>query len=85
MLKAAAVTGVADWVLGKQAIFYRALSGTLVAAKTDGSFFERIAGERRKWDAMLDKQADPKRSRDRIHPMAVARAVSDWNVGEMKA
>src|SRR5246127_4173639 len=48
-----------------------------VAAKTDGSFFERIAGGRRKWDAMLDKQADPQRSRDRIHPQAVARAVSD--------
>ena len=48
-----------------------------VAAKSDGSFFERITSERRKWDAMLDKQADPKRSRDRIHPQAVARAVSD--------
>jgi pyruvate dehydrogenase (quinone) len=48
-----------------------------VAAKDDGSFFERITGERRKWDAMLDKQADPKRSRDHIHPQAVARAVSD--------
>jgi len=48
-----------------------------VAAKTDGKFFERVTSERRKWDAMLDKQADPKRSRDRIHPQAVARAVSD--------
>jgi pyruvate dehydrogenase (quinone) len=48
-----------------------------VAAKTDGSFFENVTRERRKWDAMLDKQADPKRSRDRIHPQAVARAVSD--------
>jgi pyruvate dehydrogenase (quinone) len=48
-----------------------------VVAKSDGSFFERITSERRKWDAMLDKQADPKRSRDLIHPMAVARAVSD--------
>jgi thiamine pyrophosphate-dependent acetolactate synthase large subunit-like protein len=48
-----------------------------VAAKGDGEFFERMTGERRKWDAMLDKQADPKRSRDRIHPQAVARAVSD--------
>jgi pyruvate dehydrogenase (quinone) len=48
-----------------------------VAAKSDGSFFERITRERRKWDAMLDKQADPQRSRDHIHPMAVARAVSD--------
>ena len=48
-----------------------------VAAKSDGSFFERVTGERRKWDAMLDKQADPKRSRDRIHPQAVAREASD--------
>ncbi len=48
-----------------------------VAAKSDGKFFERVTSERRKWDAMLDKQADPKRSRDRIHPQAVARAVSD--------
>src|SRR5215467_13696250 len=48
-----------------------------VATKSDGSFFERVTGERRKWDAMLDKQADPKRSRDRIHPQAVARAASD--------
>src|SRR6516165_4811517 len=48
-----------------------------VKAKTDGKFFERVTNERRKWDAMLDKQSDPKRSRDRIHPQAVARAVSD--------
>src|SRR5262245_10625885 len=48
-----------------------------VATKRDGDFFERVTNERHKWDAMLDKQADPKRSRDRIHPQAVARAVSD--------
>src|SRR5262245_25121704 len=48
-----------------------------VAAKSDGRFFERVASGRREWDAMLDKQADPERSRDRIHPQAVARAVSD--------
>ena len=48
-----------------------------VAAKNDGEFFERVTSERRKWDEMLDKQADPKRSRDRINPQAVARAVSD--------
>src|SRR5215468_9842792 len=48
-----------------------------VAAKSDGTFFERVTSERRKWNAMLDKQADPDRSRDRIHPQAVARAVSD--------
>src|SRR5262252_152932 len=47
-----------------------------VAAKSDGGFFERVTDERHKWDATLDKQADPKRS-NRIHPQAVARAVSD--------
>jgi pyruvate dehydrogenase (quinone) len=36
-----------------------------------------VTNERRKWDEMLDKQADPARSKDVIHPQAVARAVSD--------
>ena len=48
-----------------------------VTAKRDGSFFEHVTSERRKWDAMIDKQADLHRSRDRLHPQAVARAVSD--------
>jgi pyruvate dehydrogenase (quinone) len=48
-----------------------------VAAKTDEKFFGRITEERRRWDAKLDKQADPARSKDKIHPQAVARAVSD--------
>jgi thiamine pyrophosphate-dependent acetolactate synthase large subunit-like protein len=48
-----------------------------VAPKSDTSFWEKVTKERRKWDAMLDRQADPARSRDRIHPQAVARAVSD--------
>jgi pyruvate dehydrogenase (quinone) len=38
-----------------------------VAAKSDTKFFERVTSERHKWNAMLDKQADPNRSRDRIH------------------
>src|SRR4030088_2298628 len=37
----------------------------------------RGSHERRKWDEILDKQSDLKRSEDRIHPQAVARAVSD--------
>jgi pyruvate dehydrogenase (quinone) len=49
----------------------------LVAAKSDSKFRDRVTRERRSWDDMLDKQADPARSRDRIHPQAVARAVSD--------
>ena len=48
-----------------------------VAAKTNGKFFDRISDERRKWDAKIDKQADPARSKDKIHPQAVARAVGD--------
>ena len=49
-----------------------------VAAKTNGKFFDRISEERRKWDAKIDKQADPARSKDKIHPQAVARAVGDF-------
>jgi pyruvate dehydrogenase (quinone) len=48
-----------------------------VAARTDGAFFERVTGERKKWDDMLDRQAAPGRSKDRIHPQAVARTVGD--------
>jgi pyruvate dehydrogenase (quinone) len=48
-----------------------------VAAKSDGKFFDRITGERKKWDEMLNKQSDPARSKDVIHPQAVARAASD--------
>jgi thiamine pyrophosphate-dependent acetolactate synthase large subunit-like protein len=48
-----------------------------VAGKADSSFIDGVTAERRKWDAMLASQADPARSSDRIHPQAVARAVSD--------
>jgi pyruvate dehydrogenase (quinone) len=48
-----------------------------VAPKTDARLWDRVTRERRSWDEMLDRQADPARSRDRIHPQAVARAVSD--------
>ena len=48
-----------------------------VAPKTDTRFWDKVTQERRKWDDMLDKQADPARSKDRIHPQAVARAISD--------
>jgi pyruvate dehydrogenase (quinone) len=48
-----------------------------VKAKSDDAFFEKVAAERRKWDQMLDKQADITRSQDKIHPQAVARLVSD--------
>jgi pyruvate dehydrogenase (quinone) len=48
-----------------------------LAPKNDSRFWDNVTQERRKWDAMLDKQADLGRSADRIHPQAVARAVSD--------
>jgi pyruvate dehydrogenase (quinone) len=48
-----------------------------VRAKTSTEFFDRVSAGRRAWDEMLDKQSDPARSKDRIHPQAVARAVSD--------
>jgi len=48
-----------------------------VAAKTDTKFWDRVTKERRKWDEMLDKQSDPARSANLIHPQAVARTVSD--------
>jgi len=48
-----------------------------VAPKTSTSFWDQVTKKRRTWDEMLDKQADPARSQDRIHPQAVARTVSD--------
>ena len=48
-----------------------------VKPKSDSEFFDRVTAERKAWDEMLDKQSDPARSKDRIHPQAVARAVSD--------
>jgi len=48
-----------------------------VAAKTDTAFFDNVTRGRHKWDEMLDRQADPARSKDRIHPQAVARTVGD--------
>jgi pyruvate dehydrogenase (quinone) len=48
-----------------------------IATKRDTEFWDQVTRERLNWDEMLDKQADPARSLDRIHPQAVARAVSD--------
>jgi pyruvate dehydrogenase (quinone) len=48
-----------------------------VKPKSDGKFFETLTAQRKAWDEMLDKQSDPARSKDRIHPQAVARSVSD--------
>ncbi len=54
-----------------QAILDRASS------KVERKFFEKVSRERVRWDNMLDRQADVARSADRLHPQAVARAVSD--------
>jgi thiamine pyrophosphate-dependent acetolactate synthase large subunit-like protein len=48
-----------------------------VACKNNTRFWDKVTQERQKWDEMLDKEADPARSEDRIHPQAVARAVSE--------
>lgn len=48
-----------------------------VAKKSDASFFEKVARDRVHWNEMLDKQADVARSKDRIHPQAVARLAGD--------
>jgi thiamine pyrophosphate-dependent acetolactate synthase large subunit-like protein len=48
-----------------------------IKPKSGSTFFNRVTEERKRWDEMLDKQSDPARSEDRIHPQAVARAVSD--------
>jgi pyruvate dehydrogenase (quinone) len=48
-----------------------------VAPKTDTSYWDRLTDERTAWNRKLDQQADLARSADRIHPQAVARAVSD--------
>src|SRR5258708_27586488 len=48
-----------------------------VEEKTDILFWDKVTHERHRWDEMLNKQADLRRSGDRIHPQAVARAASD--------
>jgi thiamine pyrophosphate-dependent acetolactate synthase large subunit-like protein len=48
-----------------------------IARKTDMGFWDKVTKERRQWDEKLNKQADLARSKDRIHPQAVARTVSD--------
>jgi nickel/cobalt transporter (NicO) family protein len=43
-MHAPATTGIAGWILSRQAMFYRALSGLLRAAKTDGSAYWGLIG-----------------------------------------
>jgi pyruvate dehydrogenase (quinone) len=48
-----------------------------VGAKSNGKFFDKVTKERKDWDAKLDKQADISRTKNVIHPQAVARMASD--------
>ena len=43
-LRSAPATGVVGWILAQQALFYRALSGLIRAAKTDGSAYWGLMG-----------------------------------------
>jgi nickel/cobalt exporter len=43
-LRPPAATGVLGWILAQQAVFYRALSGLIRAAKTDGSAYWGLMG-----------------------------------------
>jgi pyruvate dehydrogenase (quinone) len=63
-------------VIGSVRPAVRSLLGR-VKPKGDRKFFDTVTAERERWDEMLDKQSDLTRSKDRIHPQAVARAVSD--------
>src|SRR6202040_3844463 len=49
-----------------------------VKPKSDSRFFDGVTAQRNAWNDMQDKQSDPARSKDRIHPQAVARMVSDF-------
>ena len=49
-----------------------------VAAKAEAKFLRAAQSDWKAWTDMLDKKADPKRSADRVHPQALARAVSDF-------
>ncbi|WP_380780348.1 thiamine pyrophosphate-dependent enzyme [Sphingomonas sp. R86520] len=48
-----------------------------LVVREDEAFFATATKTRAEWDEMLDAKADPQRSEDRIHPQAVARAISD--------
>ncbi len=56
-----------------------AVAGLLerVAAKGDDGFLGKAQKEWADWREMLDEKADLARSKDRIHPQALARTVSD--------
>jgi pyruvate dehydrogenase (quinone) len=48
-----------------------------VKPKTDDGFLRSAQKDWTSWTGMLERKSDPERSKDRIHPQALARAVSD--------
>jgi len=48
-----------------------------VKSKSDDSLLRKMQKEWASWQTMLTEKADPGRSKDHIHPQALARAVSD--------
>jgi pyruvate dehydrogenase (quinone) len=48
-----------------------------VQPKSDANFLRSMQREWNSWQEMLDSKADPTRSKNKIHPQAVARLVSD--------
>jgi pyruvate dehydrogenase (quinone) len=48
-----------------------------VKSKSDDGFLRAAQKDWASWKEMLDKKADPSRSKDVIHPQALARTVSD--------
>jgi thiamine pyrophosphate-dependent acetolactate synthase large subunit-like protein len=77
--RAAAIGRRAPTAIGVRGSVRPTLAALLqkVQQKTESAFFDKVARGRRAWDELLDKQSDLMRSRDRIHPQAVARMVSD--------
>jgi pyruvate dehydrogenase (quinone) len=45
--------------------------------RQDSAFLDEVKTAREAWNAMLAEKADPARSRDRIHPQALARLLGD--------
>ncbi len=45
--------------------------------RSDNGFLAKVQQARGDWDRMLDEKADPARSRDKIHPQAVARLLGE--------
>ena len=48
-----------------------------VRPRTDAAFLQKMQKSWGAWQEMLAEKADPGRSRDRVHPQALARCVSD--------